>query len=101
MGDVKIYIHSFSKNARRGETATEFSADGVPRNCDVIWYGGKACRLHVQVTTLPLRSGLAWFKYLVLGNRGVWRGFEKGRRPLCRGKDDVLHAVFKCFGSWK
>jgi hypothetical protein len=68
MGDVKIYIYGFSKNVRRGETATEFSADGVLRNCDVIWYGGKVCQFHVQVTTVPLRSGLAWFKYLVLEN---------------------------------
>jgi hypothetical protein len=41
------------------------------------------------------RSGLAWFKTGIWKLRGVWKGFEKGRCPLCRGEKDALYILLK------
>jgi hypothetical protein len=42
------------------------------------------------------RSGLAWFKTGIWKLRGMRKGFEKGRCPLCREDEDAIHILLKC-----
>jgi hypothetical protein len=42
------------------------------------------------------RSGLAWFKTGIRKLRGMRKGFEKGRCPLCSEDEDAIHILLKC-----
>jgi hypothetical protein len=42
------------------------------------------------------RSVLAWFKTGIWKLRGMKKGFEKGRRPLCSKDEDAVHILLKC-----
>jgi hypothetical protein len=46
--------------------------------------------------TRNVRSGLAWFKTGIWKQRGMRKGSEKRRYPLCRGEKDNLHILLKC-----
>jgi hypothetical protein len=42
------------------------------------------------------RSGLAWFKIGIWKLRGMRKGFDKGRCPLCSEEEDPKHILLKC-----
>jgi hypothetical protein len=42
------------------------------------------------------RSGLAWFKTGIWKLRGMRKGSEKGRCPLCSEEEDSIHILLKC-----
>jgi hypothetical protein len=42
------------------------------------------------------RSGLAWFRTGIWKLRGMRKGFEKGRCPLCSEDEDAIHILLKC-----
>jgi hypothetical protein len=42
------------------------------------------------------RSGLACFKTGIWKLRGMRKGFEKGRCPLCSEEEDAIHILLKC-----
>jgi hypothetical protein len=44
------------------------------------------------------RNGLAWFKTGIWELKGMRRGFEKGRCPLCREEEYAIH-ILKMFGN--
>jgi hypothetical protein len=46
---------------------------------------------YVSCCTRNVRSGLAWFKTCIWKLRGMRKGFEKGRYPLCSEEKDPIH----------
>jgi hypothetical protein len=42
------------------------------------------------------RSGLAWFKTGIWKLRGMRKGFQKERCPLCSEEEDPTHILLKC-----
>jgi hypothetical protein len=42
-----------------------------------------------------------WWKAGIWKLRGIRRGFERGRSPLCLGKEDAKYIVLKCFETKK
>jgi hypothetical protein len=42
------------------------------------------------------RSGLAWFKTGIWKLRGMRKGSEKGRCPICSEEEDPIHVLLKC-----
>jgi hypothetical protein len=40
--------------------------------------------------------GIIWLKAGIWKLKGIRRGFEKGRCPLCLGEEDVKHTLLKC-----
>jgi hypothetical protein len=51
---------------------------------------------YISCCTRNERSGLAWFKTGVWKLRGMRKGFEKGRCPLCSEDEDAIHILLKC-----
>jgi hypothetical protein len=47
------------------------------------------------------RSGLAWFKTGIWKLRGMRKGSEKGKCPLCSEEEDAIHTLLKCLGTRK
>jgi hypothetical protein len=46
---------------------------------------------YIGCCTRNERSGLAWFKTGIWKLRGMRKGFEKGRCPLCSEDEDAIH----------
>jgi hypothetical protein len=42
------------------------------------------------------RMGIIWLKAGIWKLRGIRRGFERGRCPLCLGEGDAKHVLLKC-----
>jgi hypothetical protein len=42
------------------------------------------------------RRGLAWFRAGIWKLRGMRKGLEIGRCPLCNGEEDAVHILIKC-----
>jgi hypothetical protein len=42
------------------------------------------------------RMGIAWFRVGIWKLRGVRKGLEIGRCPLCSGEEDAVHIILKC-----
>jgi hypothetical protein len=42
------------------------------------------------------RMGIAWFRAGIWKVRGVRKGLEIGRCPLCDGEEKVVHILLKC-----
>jgi hypothetical protein len=42
------------------------------------------------------RMGIAWFRAGIWKLRGVRKGLETGRCPLCNGEGDAIHILLKC-----
>jgi hypothetical protein len=40
--------------------------------------------------------GAAWFRAGIWKLRGMRKGLEIGRCPLCNGKEDAIHILLKC-----
>jgi hypothetical protein len=51
---------------------------------------------YIVCCTRNERSGLAWFKTGIWKLRGMRKGFEKGRCPLCSEDEDAIHISLKC-----
>jgi hypothetical protein len=51
---------------------------------------------YISCCTRDERSGLAWFKTGIWKLRGMRKGFEKGRCPLCSEEEDRIHILLKC-----
>jgi hypothetical protein len=51
---------------------------------------------YISCRTRAERSGLAWFKTGIWKLRGMRKGFEKGRCPLCSEEEDPVHILLKC-----
>jgi hypothetical protein len=51
---------------------------------------------YIVCCTRNERSGLAWFTTGIWKLRGMRKGFEKGRCPLCSEDDDAIHILLKC-----
>jgi hypothetical protein len=51
---------------------------------------------YISCCTRTERSGLAWFKTGIWKLRGMRKGFEKGRCPLCSEEEDSIHILLKC-----
>jgi hypothetical protein len=45
--------------------------------------------------------GIIWWKAGIWKLRGIRRGFEGGRCPLCLGEEDAKHIILKCFETKK
>jgi hypothetical protein len=50
---------------------------------------------HTVCCTRNERSGLAWFRTGIWKLRGMRKGFEKGRCPLCSKDEDAVHTLLK------
>jgi hypothetical protein len=50
---------------------------------------------YISCCTRTEKSGLAWFKTGIWKLRGMRKGFEKGRCPLCSEEEDPIH-ILKC-----
>jgi hypothetical protein len=50
---------------------------------------------HISCTRTD-RSGLAWFKTGIWKLRGMRKGSEKGRCPLCSEEEDPIRILLKC-----
>jgi hypothetical protein len=50
---------------------------------------------YIVCCTRDERSGLAWFKTSIWKLRGMRKGFEKGRCPLCSEDEDAIHILLK------
>jgi hypothetical protein len=46
---------------------------------------------YIEKCTRKERMGIIWLKL-----RGIRRGFERGRCPLCLGEEDAKHILLKC-----
>jgi hypothetical protein len=42
------------------------------------------------------RMRIAWFRAGIWKLRGIRRGLEVGRCPLCNGEEDAIHILLKC-----
>jgi hypothetical protein len=42
------------------------------------------------------KMGIIWLKAGIWKLRGIRRGFEKGKCPLCLGEKDAKHILLKC-----
>jgi hypothetical protein len=42
------------------------------------------------------RMGIAWFRVGIWKLRGVRKGLEIVRYPLCNGEEDAVHIILKC-----
>jgi hypothetical protein len=42
------------------------------------------------------RMGIAWFRAGIWKLRGMRKGLEIGRCPLCNGEEDSVHIILKC-----
>jgi hypothetical protein len=51
---------------------------------------------YVVCCTRNERSALAWFKTGIWKLRGMRKGSEKGRCPLCSKDEDAIHMLLKC-----
>jgi hypothetical protein len=51
---------------------------------------------YIVCCTRNERSGLAWFRTGIKKLRGMRKGFEKGRCPLCSEDEDAAHILLKC-----
>jgi hypothetical protein len=40
--------------------------------------------------------GIAWFRAGIWKLRGMRKGLETGRCPLCNGEEDAIHILLKC-----
>jgi hypothetical protein len=60
---------------------------------------GKEC--YIDKCTRKERIGIMWLKAGIWKLKGIRRGLEKGRCPLCWGEEDVKHILLKCKESKK
>jgi hypothetical protein len=51
---------------------------------------------YIVCCTRNERSGLAWFRTGIWKLRGMRKGFEKGRCPICSEDEDAIHILLKC-----
>jgi hypothetical protein len=51
---------------------------------------------YISCSSRTERSGLACFKTGIWKLRGMRKGFEKGRCPLCSEEEDPVHILLKC-----
>jgi hypothetical protein len=51
---------------------------------------------HSDKCTRKERMGIIWLKTGIWKLRGIGRGFERGRCPLCLGEEDAKHIFLKC-----
>jgi hypothetical protein len=51
---------------------------------------------YIVCCTRNKRSGLAWFRNGIQKLRGMRKGFEKGRCPICSEDEDAVHILLKC-----
>jgi hypothetical protein len=56
---------------------------------------------YIGCCTRNERSGLACFKTGIWKLRGMRKGFEKGRCPLCSEDEDATHILLKCLETRK
>jgi hypothetical protein len=56
---------------------------------------------HIDKCTRKERMGIIWWKAGIWKLRGIRRGLERGRCPLCLGEEDVKHIILKCFETKK
>jgi hypothetical protein len=52
--------------------------------------------MHIECCSRTERSGIAWLIARMWQLKGVRRNADKGRCPLCFGKEDVEHILLKC-----
>jgi hypothetical protein len=51
---------------------------------------------YIDECTRKERMGIIWLKAGIWKLRGIRRGFERGRCPLCQGEKDAKHIWLKC-----
>jgi hypothetical protein len=62
--------------------------------CEMKYEWGKES--HSDKCTRKERMGIIWLKTGIWKLRGIGRGFERGRCPLCLGEEDAKHILLKC-----
>jgi hypothetical protein len=62
-----------------------------------------ATEQYISCCSKTERSGLAWFKTGIWKLKGMRKGSEKGRCPLCSEEEDPIHILLKCSETrkWK
>jgi hypothetical protein len=51
---------------------------------------------YIDKCTRKERMGIIWWKAGIWKLRGIMRGFERGRCPLCLGEEDAKRIILKC-----
>jgi hypothetical protein len=62
--------------------------------CEMKHEWGKEC--YVEKCTRKERMGIIWWKAGIWKLRGIRKGFERGRCPLCLGEEDAKHITLEC-----
>jgi hypothetical protein len=59
--------------------------------------------IYIGKCTRKDRIGIIWLKAGIWKLRGIKRGFQRGRCPLCLGEEDAEHILVKCSETkkWK
>jgi hypothetical protein len=60
---------------------------------------GKEC--YIEKCTRKERMGIIRWKAGIWKLRGIRRGFERARCPLCLGEEDAKHIILKCLETKK